>query len=189
MSRREVVVGGDRVVVAARLLLAAPHDERPEHVGRVERLGRARDARRRVAPPGGREGGGEAEAKRGVSGLLLGLSEESRNVGGRDGGGSGRASARPDQGHQEEQILPLTHRRDFFFAAFRFAAAAAPPPPPAPRRLGGCGGLLPPLGFGGPPPSARSRSPPSGAICPRRTAYRTSPFGPSRVYSATPAGG
>src|SRR2546422_8328435 len=87
MSRREVVVGGDRVVVAARLLLAAPHDERPEHVGRVERLGRARDARRRVAPPGGREGGGEAEAKRGVSGLLLGLSEESRNVGGRDGGG------------------------------------------------------------------------------------------------------
>src|SRR2546429_9119669 len=95
MSRREVVVGGDRVVVAARLLLAAPNDERPEHVGRVEHLGRARDARRRVAPPGGREGGGEAEAKRGVSGLLLGLSEESRNVGGRDGGGSGRASARP----------------------------------------------------------------------------------------------
>src|SRR3989442_5811980 len=95
MSRREVVVGGDRVVVAARLLLAAPHDERPEHVGRVERLGRARDARRRVAPPGGREGGGEAEAKRGVSGLLLGLSEESRNVGGRDGGGAGGAGGRP----------------------------------------------------------------------------------------------
>src|SRR2546426_4557375 len=73
MPRGEVIVGGDRVVVAARLLLAAPHDERPEHVGRVERLGRARDAQRRVAPPGGREGGGEAEAKRGVSGLLLGL--------------------------------------------------------------------------------------------------------------------
>src|SRR5437899_2498868 len=96
MSRREVIVGGDRVVVAARLLLAAPHDERPEHVGRVERLGRARDARRRVAPPGGREGGGEAEAKRGVSGLLLGLSEESRNVGGRDGcGGRSRFRGGP----------------------------------------------------------------------------------------------
>src|SRR5438093_11224356 len=133
MPRGEVIVGGDRVVVAARLLLAAPHDERPEHVGRVERLGRARDARRRVAPPGGREGGGEAEAKRGVSGLLLGLSEESRNVGGRDGGGSGRASARPDQGHQEEQILPLTHRRDFLFAALRFAAGAPPSPTPPPR--------------------------------------------------------
>src|SRR3989441_2759413 len=135
MSRREVVVGGDRVVVAARLLLAAPHDERPEHVGRVERLGRARDARRRVAPPGGREGGGEAEAKRGVSGLLLGLSEESRYVGGRDGGGAGRASAPPAQGPQEEQILPLTHRRGLFFAAFPFAAAAPPAPAPPPRCL------------------------------------------------------
>src|SRR5437899_10291026 len=131
MSRREVVVGGDRVVVAARLLLAAPHDERPEHVGRVERLGRARDARRRVAPPGGREGGGEAEAKRGVSGLLLGLSEESRNVGGRDGGGTGRANPRPDQGRPEEQILPLTPRRECFLAPFPFPP---PAPAPAPRR-------------------------------------------------------
>src|SRR5437667_286035 len=108
MSRREVVVGGDRVVVAARLLLAAPHDERPEHVGRVERLGRARDAQRRVAPPGGREGGGEAEAKRGVSGLLLGLSEESRNVGGRDGGGSAtglrRTLAIPGRASSSEEI-------------------------------------------------------------------------------------
>src|SRR2546427_10696995 len=121
MSRREVVVGGDRVVVAARLLLAAPHDERPEHVGRVERLGRARDARRRVAPPGGREGGGEAEAKRGVSGLLLGLSEESGNVGGRDGGGAGRASAPPRPGHPGGQILPPTHPPAFFFAALPFA--------------------------------------------------------------------
>src|SRR3989442_14410554 len=164
MSRREVVVGGDRVVVAARLLLATPPDERPEHVGRVERLGRARDARRRVAPPGGREGGGEAEAKRGVSGLLLGLSEESRNVGGRDGGGSGRASAPPDQGHQEEQILPLTHRRDFFFPAFRFAAAAPPPPPP-PCFVGGAG-LRPPLALSGPSPSRRPPSPPSGPINP-----------------------
>src|SRR2546427_285424 len=168
MSRREVVVGGDRVVVAARLLLAAPHDERAEHVGRVERLGRARDAQRRVAPPGGREGGGEAEAKRGVSGLLLGLSEESRNVGGRDGGGAGRASAPPDQGHQEGQILPLTHRRDFFFAAFRFAAAA--PPPPAPRCFVGCAGLRPPLALSGPSTSASTRSPSSGPISPRRTA-------------------
>src|SRR2546422_3352701 len=106
MSRREVVVGGDRVVVAARLLLAAPHDERPEHVGRVERLGRARDARRRVAPPGGREGGGEAEAKRGVSGLLLGLSEESRNVGGRDGGGGGGAGGRPRPRPPEGEETP-----------------------------------------------------------------------------------
>src|SRR5437870_565156 len=168
MSRREVVVGGDRVVVAARLLLAAPHDERPEHVGRVERLGRGGAARRRVAPPGGREGGGEAEAKRGVSGLLLGLSEESRNVGGRDGGGSGRASAPPDQGHQEEQILPLTHRRDFFFAAFRFAAAA--PPAPAPRCFVGCAGLRPPLALSGPSTSASTRAPSSGPISPRRTA-------------------
>src|SRR5436309_4034532 len=172
MSRREVVVGGDRVVVAARLLLAAPHDERPEHVGRVERLGRARDARRRVAPPGGREGGGEAEAKRGVSGLLLGLSEESRNVGGRDGGGSGRASARPDQGHQEEQILPLTHRRDFFFAAFRFAAAAAPPPPPPPPLLRRVRRPAPPLGLERPPHVSHPPLPPLGPVRPPPPALR-----------------
>src|SRR6266568_1735025 len=118
----------------------------------------------KLQPPGG----GEVEAKRGVSGLLLGLSEESRNVGGRDGGGSGRASARPDQGHQEEQILPLTHRRDFFFAAFRFAAAAAPAP--APRGFVGCAGLRPPLALSGPSTSASTRSPSSGPISPRRTA-------------------
>src|SRR3989442_4598386 len=128
MSRREVVVRGDRVVVAARLLLAAPHDERPEHVGRVERLGRARDAQRRVAPPGGREGGGEAEAKRGVSGLLLGLSEESRNVGGRDGGGAGGGGGRPAPGHPGGQKTSPTHPPAVSLASVRFASH--PPPTP-----------------------------------------------------------
>src|SRR3989442_10735535 len=136
MSRREVVVRGDRVVVAARLLLAAPHDERPEHVGRIERLGRARDAQRRVAPPGGREGGGEAEAKRGVSGLLLGLSEESRNVGGRDGGGAGGAGAPPPPRQPGGQRPPPAHPPALFFAALPLSPPPPPPPPPPPLLRG-----------------------------------------------------
>ncbi len=163
MPGGEVLVRRDRLVVAAGLLLTGSHDERPEHVGGLEQLRGARDHGGGVAPLGGGERGSEPEAEGGVVGLLLGLSDEIGNVGGRDAGGPGRAGARPGQDHQEERQLSLAHRRDFFFPGFFFGAPPVPALGFAPRT-----GLR--LDARGPSTSSRRRSPSSGPIRPRRTA-------------------
>src|SRR3989449_676988 len=155
---REVAVDSDRFVVAIRLLPAPAEHQRPEHVVGLEREPRARDHARGVAAPGGGEGRSESKLDGGVLGLLLRLARECGNVGGRDCRGLRCASARDGGAQQQKRERPL-HRRDFFFAAFFLTSGLG---------LAARTGLT--LDLRGTSMSARTRSPSSGPIKPRRTA-------------------
>jgi len=136
--RRKVAVGGDRLVVAIRLLLTRADHERPEHVVRLARERGACYDGGGVAAPGGGER--RTEPKR------------------RDWSGLRCASARDGRAQQKKRELQL-HRRDFFFAAFFLTSA-----------FGRAARTGLPLDLRGPSMSARTRSPSSGPIKPRRTA-------------------
>src|SRR5882724_606536 len=100
--RRKVAVGGDRLVVAIRLLLARADHERPEHIVRLKLERRARYDDRRIAAAGGGE-------RRAVPKRC-------------DSTGLWSASAGDGCAQQKRQELQL-HRRDFFFAAFFLTSA------------------------------------------------------------------
>ena len=98
----ELLIRGDRRVVAPCLLLARPHHERPAHVVGIEALGGACYHDRGVAAPGGRERRREPELECGVARLPLGLGNERGDLRRRDDGRFRGGRAGPGKGNEKE---------------------------------------------------------------------------------------